>query len=260
MRLNPKWRMALGLMVATACAAGAAHAQVAIQRGGTPARLEGLKTVVLEREIVSVRVGKDVHVVGRYRLKNRGKSGTIKIGFPAYTYADKSILPGLRVASDGRILKTRLTTMSKLPKITDSFYAFSLKLKRNETREISCDYRVIEGGFFTDVNGKTYNVEEVDYMNGGGSTWNGPVGSSLITFRFEKSVPTAPLRPFDMAAHKLGEGDSDKVPWSKLGRNAVPYLARGTMRLEGTLLRISRSNFRPKVNEVTTVFFDFQPA
>ena len=259
MRRSQKWLMALGLMVATACASSAAHAQVVIEYGGTPARMSGIKTVALEREEVGLRVGNGlVHVVGRYRLKNRGKAGALTVGFPAFSYGGDSTLSQMRVASQGRPLKTRVVGAGKLSKIGNNFYAVSVALKASETREISCDYRVSTGGFLDGEQGKTYSVDEADYSNGGGSTWNGPVGSSRLTFRFERPAPTAPLRPFDMRANELKISDSSKAPWSKLGRNAVPYVARGTVRAQGTALHISRANFRPKADEVTTFFFGFR--
>lgn len=259
MAMHFRWRLALLSLAALLGAASQACAQVIINYGGTPTRLSGGSAVSLERETVGLQVGEGiVRVTGRYQFKNRGEASNVTIGLPAFVYGamDPPILGDLRVVSRKRSLKTRLVSSSKYPKIAEEFYAVTLSFKAGEAREISADYVVSVGAFLYSEKGRSGGISEADYVCGGGSTWKGLVGRSQIMLQFQRAIPRAPLRPFDMRAHGLGIGDSTRVPWKKLGRNAVCYLARGTVQVRGASLLIVRSSARPAVDEVLTAFFE----
>ena len=256
-------RRALGLAILVSCffASDALANMGRISDGGSAHLLGENSAVTMESEVINITVGKDLlRADCQFMFVNHGPKCTVRMGFPdqVLKWSDKTQggpvggFLSYKTYVDGVETKTEYVRAEQQDKHGEynSWHANEVSFEENGTHKIRNVYTTRPS--VRPVTDKL-GAKLVNYTLHTGSSWNGPIVSSVVNFTFDKAAAPEPLNPVDMRS--LDEDENGMLDWQHASPGTVLYAASKSPIVSGATIRFEFSNLKPSVKDDIEILY-----
>ncbi len=232
-----------------------------ISDGGSAHLLGDSSTVTMENEVINISVGKDlIKADCQFTFVNHGPKCTVRMGFPdqVLKWNDKAQnepvggFLSYKTYIDGVEANTEYVRAEQQDKHGEynSWHANVVTFEENGTHQIRNVYSTRPS-----VRPVTHKLgaKLVNYTLHTGSSWNGPIKSSVVGFTFDKDAASEPLKPVDM--NSLDEEENGLLDWKHASRGTLLYEASKSPTVRGATIRFAFRNLKPSEKDDISILY-----